>query len=206
MLAEPLCNGISVKGSDNPPGVRALRLSAMSDSGFDYADARYLPLSPTDVDDLWIQEGDFFIARGNGSLHLVGRGTAAQPPPLPTIFPDTMIRVRLAMEVRHTGWVRGIWQSRVLRSQIERMVKTTAGIYKIAQPQVEQLMVPFPPLAEQDRIVAELARRMSVVDEMEAAFAANLQRATRLRQSILQRVFAGRLCGSMGNGDSALDV
>ncbi len=73
LLREPLCNGVSVKGSNNPPGVRALRLSAMSDSGFDYSEARYLPLAEADVDDLWIQEGDFFMSRGNGSLRLVGR-------------------------------------------------------------------------------------------------------------------------------------
>jgi type I restriction enzyme, S subunit len=73
LVIEPLCNGVSVKGSDNPPGVRALRLSAMSDSGFDYSDARYLPLPKSEVDDLWIREGDFFVSRGNGSLHLVGR-------------------------------------------------------------------------------------------------------------------------------------
>ena len=80
LVNQPLCNGISIKGSDNPPGVRALRLSAMSHSGFDYSESRYLPLADADVDDLWIQEGDFFMSRGNGSLHLVGRGTSAQKP------------------------------------------------------------------------------------------------------------------------------
>ncbi len=141
LLSQPLCNGISIKGSDNPPGVRALRLSAMSNLGFDYADARYLPLTDSDVDDLWIQEGDFFMARGNGSLHLVGRGTYAQKPPLPTIFPDTMIRLRLADGIRESGWIRMLWPSRLVRSQIEQKVKTTAGIFKIAQPQVEQIAV-----------------------------------------------------------------
>ena len=51
----------------------------------------------------------------------------------------------------------------------------------------------MPPLAEQSRIVAEVERRLSVVEEMEATVAANLQRATRLRQSILQKAFAGGL-------------
>ena len=41
-----------------------------------------------------------------------------------------------------------------------------------------------PPLAEQTRIVAEVERRLSVVEELEAVVSANLQRATRLRQSI----------------------
>ena len=48
--------------------------------------------------------------------------------------------------------------------------------------------------AEQTRIVAEVERRLSVVEELEAVVSANLQRATRLRQSILQKAFTGGLC------------
>ena len=36
-------------------------------------------------------------------------------------------------------------------------------------------------------------RRLSVVEELESVVSANLQRATRLRQSILQRAFTGEL-------------
>ncbi len=193
LLREPLCNGVSVKGTDHPPGVRALRLSAMSNSGFDYSQSRYLPLSESDVEDIWIQEGDFFMSRGNGSLHLVGRGTSAQKPPYPTIFPDTMIRLRLADAILKSGWLRSLWPSRLVRSQIETRVKTTAGIYKIAQPQVEGMVLPLPPLAEQTRIVAEVERRLSVVEELESVVSANLQRAARLRQSILHKAFTGEL-------------
>ena len=195
LITQPLCNGISIKGSDSPPGVRALRLSAMSNSGFDYSEARFLPLADADVDDLWIQPGDFFMSRGNGSLHLVGRGTSAQQPSEPTIFPDTMIRLRWAKPVQSTRWVQTLWPSRIVRAQIESKVKTTAGIYKIAQPQVEQITIPLPPLAEQHRIVAEVDRRLSVIEELEAVVAANLQRATRLRQAILHRAFSGQLSG-----------
>ena len=52
---------------------------------------------------------------------------------------------------------------------------------------------PLPPLAEQTRIVAEVERRLSVVEELESVVTANLQRATRLRQSILQKAFTGGL-------------
>ena len=55
------------------------------------------------------------------------------------------------------------------------------------------LAIPLPPLAEQTRIVAEVERRLSVVDELEAVVSANLQRANRLRQSILQKAFTGEL-------------
>ena len=53
--------------------------------------------------------------------------------------------------------------------------------------------IPLPPLAEQMRIVAEVERRLSVVEELDAVVATNLQRASRLRQSILQKAFAGEL-------------
>jgi type I restriction enzyme S subunit len=58
---------------------------------------------------------------------------------------------------------------------------------------VAALAIPLPPLAEQARIVVEVERRISVVQELEAAVSASLQRATRLRQSILHRAFAGEL-------------
>jgi len=41
--------------------------------------------------------------------------------------------------------------------------------------------------------VAEVERRLSVVEELESAVSANRQRAIRLRQSILQKAFTGEL-------------
>ena len=58
--------------------------------------------------------------------------------------------------------------------------------------------IAFPPSAKSAKsavhsLVAEVERRLSVVEELESVVRANLQRATRLRQSILQRAFTGKL-------------
>ena len=58
---------------------------------------------------------------------------------------------------------------------------------------LKKLPIPLPPLAEQTRIVAEVERRLSVVEELEAVVSANLKQAARLRQSILQKAFTGEL-------------
>jgi len=59
--------------------------------------------------------------------------------------------------------------------------------------QLAEFTFPLPPLAEQTRIVAEVERRLSVVEELESVVSANLLRATRLRQSILKMAFSGEL-------------
>jgi type I restriction enzyme, S subunit len=51
----------------------------------------------------------------------------------------------------------------------------------------------LPPLLEQQAIVDEIERRLSVVEEMEAAIEIDLKRAERLRQSILRKAFSGVL-------------
>ena len=74
-----------------------------------------------------------------------------------------------------------------------QMTPKGSGLQHIHLEDLRQDCVPLPPLAEQERIVAEVARRLSVVDELEAVVSANLQRANRLRQSILKRAFEGKL-------------
>ncbi len=51
----------------------------------------------------------------------------------------------------------------------------------------------LPSSAEQPRIVSEVERRLSVIDELEMQVEANLTRAGRLRQAILKRAFEGKL-------------
>ncbi len=51
----------------------------------------------------------------------------------------------------------------------------------------------LPPLTEQEQIVTELERHLSVADEIEATIGAELTRAERLRQSILKHAFTGKL-------------
>src|SRR3989442_30563 len=53
--------------------------------------------------------------------------------------------------------------------------------------------VPLPPPEEQNEIVAELERRLTVIESVEAEVQHGLKRAVRLRQSVLKRAFEGRL-------------
>ena len=68
---------------------------------------------------------------------------------------------------------------------------------------VQELLMPLPPLADQRRIVAEVERRLSIIQQVEAAVEANLKRAERLRQSVLKQAFSGKLVPQDPNDEPA---
>ena len=56
-----------------------------------------------------------------------------------------------------------------------------------------QLPIPLPPEGEQQSIVSEVERLLSVAEEFDSRVDINLKRAERLRQSILKKAFSGKL-------------
>ncbi len=71
---------------------------------------------------------------------------------------------------------------------------------------VQELLMPLPPLAEQCRIVTEVERRLSVIQQAKAAVEASLTRASRLRQSILKQAFSGKLVPQDPNDEPASEL
>lgn len=90
----------------------------------------------------------------------------------------------------------------IFRRFVDRL-NTGSLIQHMFTSQLDRCVVPLPPLAEQHRIVAEVERRLSVVDELEATVEKNLARCARLRQSILKMAFEGRLVPQDPNDEPA---
>ncbi len=67
----------------------------------------------------------------------------------------------------------------------------------------KEIVIPLPPLTEQHRISEEVERCLSIAYEFETYIISNLKRAERLRQSILQDAFAGRLVSQDPNDEPA---
>jgi type I restriction enzyme, S subunit len=99
---------------------------------------------------------------------------------------------RLTPVIVHRQFVLYLLKAWRFRRFVDRL-NSGSLIQHMFTSQLAEFTFPMPPLAEQQRIVSEVERRLSVVEELEAVVSVNLQRAIRLRQSILQRAFEGTL-------------
>jgi type I restriction enzyme S subunit len=124
-----------------------------------------------------------------------------EPPGVCAIYPDgigpAMVTPDVMKMTPNAAAALPTFLMHYFNSQIERDFATGVAFgttrLRLTLLIFREMPVPLPPLAEQTRIVAEVERRLSVVEELEAVVSVNLQRATRLRQSILQKAFSGKL-------------
>ena len=105
----------------------------------------------------------------------------------PACFPDSIVGFASNLGDVLTQWMQ-IFLG-VEKERLERFAPATAQ-KNINVEVLENVAVPLPPAPEQHRIVAEADRRLSLIRGAEAQVSANLARAKRLRQSILQAAFA----------------
>jgi type I restriction enzyme S subunit len=104
-----------------------------------------------------------------------------------------MIRLRLDASKVCPRYLALCWNSRILRQQIERDARTTAGIYKINQDHVSAFSLPVPSVEEQKVIVSRLEADLSETNFAQRYVESEIDRAEVLRQSILRRAFSGEL-------------
>ncbi len=146
----------------------------------------------SEIEKLLLRKGDLLVVEGNGSQDQIGRVALWDGSISPCLHQNHIIKVRFnAVEI---GKLVLLWLLSVEgRRRIVANSSSTSGLYTLSISKVSVLPVPLPPLAEQQQIVAEVERRLSVADAVEKTVDASLKQAERLRQSILKRAFAGKL-------------
>ncbi len=82
-------------------------------------------------------------------------------------------------------------QSHQAQSWLASTSKTTTSQVNLSISNCRILPVPVPPISEQQDIVAEVERRFSVLDQVEATVNSSLRRCGQLRQAVLKRAFGG---------------
>jgi type I restriction enzyme S subunit len=188
-----LKNGYFQSPTGATSGHRILRINAVRPMRVDLDEIRYLDQLSGDSAGYYVEDGDLLFTRYNGSVELLGVAGMVRGCSQPTLHPDKLICVKTAGGQPLAAYLEIACNVGEARKHMRSRARTTAGQTGISGVDIREMPVPLPPMAEQAEIVAEVERRLSIVDELEAQVAADLKRAGRLRQSILKRAFAGRL-------------
>lgn len=94
LLREPLRNGYSARAAADG-NTRVLTLTAVTTGEFLEGNTKLAKVPANKAADLWLESGDILVQRSN-TPELVGTARMYRGPSKWAIFPDLLIRVRLA--------------------------------------------------------------------------------------------------------------
>lgn len=191
LLESPLRHGRSVPTADT--GFPVLRLTALQSPRADLSQRKIGAWTASDAEPFMVEVDDFLVARGSGSLHLVGRGALVESLYDPVAFPDTAIRVRVARGRMNPSFLALVWNGPAVRNQIATLARTTAGIHKINQTDLRRILLPVPSLEAQRALVHDADEIAVREDHLRQSVQLAEKRANMLRQSLLDAAFSGQL-------------
>jgi type I restriction enzyme S subunit len=156
-------------------------------NGFDLSDLLEMPFKQDELDRYSLLPGDVLVCEGGEP----GRSGVWPGNSQEIKYQKALHRVRLYGGITPRWVVFSLWND----ANTGRLAKYFTGttIKHFTGVSFERYPLPLPPLAEQQRIVAEVERHMSVIQAAENVVDANLKRAERMRQAILKRAFEGKL-------------
>ncbi|WP_405612645.1 restriction endonuclease subunit S [Streptomyces sp. NBC_00076] len=192
VLGDPLFNGRSVRTTAD--GFPFLRLTALKRGGVDFSEQRNGAWTKDQAARFLVSDGDFLVSRANGSHDLIGAGALARHVPYPVAFPSTMIRVRSHPAVMIPEYLASIWESLLVRLQIEKAAHTTAHrAYTISHNALADIRIPLPPIAEQRRIVEKLENNLTRLDAGQCSLQHGLSLIPELRSAVRKTAISGRV-------------
>ena len=168
-----------------------LRVANVQRGYIDLTEVKEIVTTEDEIQELALKTGDILFNEG-GDRDKLGRGWVWSAELPECIHQNHVFRARpyvAALNPKLVSWYANTFGQKFFFDE----GKHTTNLASISMTKLKGLPVPIPPPAEQSRIVAEVERRLSVVEELEVVVSTNLQRATRLRQSILQKAFTGKL-------------
>lgn len=173
-------------------GVRLLRGENIEPGALRWTKTRYWSNDRVSgFEDLLIEQGDVIVAMDRPVISTGLKVAVARATDLPCLLVQRVNRLRPIPPIT-SGFI-------YLNVSTERFVNQLLGnqtgtqLPHITEKGVRSFATPFPPLAEQHQIVAEVEARTTAIDRLEAELDLQVTRSNRLRQSALASAFTGAL-------------
>jgi type I restriction enzyme S subunit len=189
-VAKSFQYGTSAKAHSEAKGLPVIRMGNLQGGSLDLSDLKYIDLPPKDVARYKLRVGDVLINRTN-SLELVGKAATFSVERGVWVFASYLVRVEIDRERVMPEFVTSVINSSLGRDYVLRTARRAIGMVNLNAKEMAKFPIPVPSLDEQKEIVARLMAARRLGDELRESMANPEIRL--LRQSILQRAFAGEL-------------
>lgn len=188
-MTRQLKYGTSKKSAYDVDGTPVLRIPNVRRGAIDLTDMKFSVLDERELTQLQLRIDDLLLVRSNGSPQLVGKTTRVDEGAVGMAYAGYLIRLRVDEDFLDARFLELVLRSRRLRTQIEMPLRSTSGVHNINTQEVKGLVIPIPPLNEQQEIVQRVLKMMRLADEVSQRIDAAMQLVERSGASVLARVF-----------------
>ena len=178
-----------------------LRVANVQRGYLDLTEMKTIAATADEITELRLESGDVLFNEG-GDRDKLGRGWVWKGEIETCIHQNHVFRARLITDTLRPKFLSIYGNSSGQRYFFDEG-KHTTNLASINMTKLKRLPVPLPPLAEQDRIIDELERLLSVVSTTETTIQNEERRCARLRQAVLKWAFEGKLVDQDPNDEPA---
>lgn len=194
-LIEHIQAGKSIKCNERPPAsneIGIIKVSSVSWGEFNPSESKTCYDNRSFNEAYIIHEGDFLFSRAN-TIELIGACVIAKSKYENLMLSDKILRLEF-IDSLNKFYTLYYLRSVNGRKEIESLATGNQESMKnIAQDKIKQIVIPIPPLLEQQEIVRRVDALFAFADSIEAKVAVAREKTEKLRQSVLAKAFSGEL-------------
>ena len=168
-----------------------LRVANVFENRIDTSDILMMNFTPEEFKRYQLHYGDILLNEGQ-SLELIGRPAIYRDELPGSCFQNTLIRFSPFKGV-DAEYSLCVFRSYFHNGIFQRIAKLTTTMAHLGAGRFSNLLFPLPPLLEQKEIASKISQLESMAENTEIIIDHNLKKTDRLRQSILQHAFQGKL-------------
>jgi len=173
--------GFNASAKPEKKGVRLLRITDIQDNKVDWESVPGCDYSDTDLKNYSLNINDIMIARTGGT---VGKTFLVKDIPVKSLFASYLIRA-IPSKYLVSEYLKSFLESPIYWKQLYDAT-WGAGQPNVNGTSLSNLMVPLPPLSEQNRIVQKLDELMAYCNELEASIKESQVQNEKLLQQVLR--------------------
>ena len=162
-------NGFTGRPNENNHGIPRLGIETITNSNsvfINTSKCKFIDIPSHRLDNYLAQKNDLFFCRQNGNKNYVGKCCIFIDNIRDTIFSDSLILFRVDCDKIYPNYLAYFVNSVSGRNQIERYCSTTAGNYSINGTNLKKILIKFPSITEQKKIVAKLESIFGNIDTL----------------------------------------